>query len=271
VAVASTTFTDPRPLSLSVAEVGAAFTWSSVGLASSGSPYWKRVYRLSFAGRPVPGARLYLIDTSSNSVITSVTTGEDGSATFYVPVGSSATSATYAVSMFPKHLPFDNLFTDVFKVKVYVNTMHIYNVNDCWARFFGRTINVDPLTYDQAAYPSWWAMNPAFVLGILWGTTTVVDVIPVMDGVSVTAYYDNESTHWYWHIDANVTDGSSTWSYGMNVGNTCFYRDPDHLAVLCPNQDNSGTAHLLKAVYSIDGVQLSEWSARAPTTTCCCA
>lgn len=263
VAVVRQRLSDLRPLAVVGQEAALSFVWSSAGLASQGQPYWSRTYRLTVAGQPVRGARLYLIDVNNNKVIDEQETDENGYATFSMAVSEDDVGRhKYAVSLAPYYNPLDPFFTDTFELVVYLNKMYLSRNDqypDCYARFFGRTINVDPVTYDKEN-PIPWLFNPAFVLGVIWPGTWVYDLVPVLSGMTIEAYYDDASPHWWWNISSTVTDNKSTWSYSTVDGHTCPGQDYVHpLAAICVPQVPDEYIRLLKVTYTTSGVQMEQW------------
>ncbi len=150
--------------------------------------------------------------------------------------------------------------TDIFKIKVYVTTVRISRhptYPDCWCRFFGRIVNVDPVKADEKLH-GWWR-NPAWVLKIFCGDNIAVDVVPIISGINIDAYYVQSSPHWFWILDVNVRDvGKEYRKEGIVSGNmirsryrggegSCFPDVPDQYF------------RCAKVRYTVDSVSISQF------------
>lgn len=186
--------------------------------------YWKRVYKAAIGPIPLSNLPVKLIDADTGEVIDEKTTDDNGMVEFSMNVYDPG-KKKYIVTVLEQGSSIDPLFTDRFTVSVWevlVTATKGGPGPDCYKRKLGRTINIDPIKYNED-YGQKWYEDPYNVAGEVNpdDENSFKDIVPVMSDLSLTAYYAVNSPHWTWKLTITATNNVNGVTKSGITGNEC--------------------------------------------------
>ncbi|MBW2671894.1 MAG: hypothetical protein JRD89_00595 [Deltaproteobacteria bacterium] len=143
------------------------------GTATAGRSYSARIGPVPLAGMPV---RLF----SDGRLVKTYSTDDEGKVSLPLPV-EPATRKTYTATLLDRPTGLKNPLEDVFDLAVWLVTCRSRNISDVWARFQGRSVEVD--------LPRAFWKYPGFLIGLAGFSAGWVDIVPVFGDKEVTLEY----------------------------------------------------------------------------------